>query len=249
MAKFVTTMSSCIARRAHSDKKSFRLIMNGKEGKYIWTEYKCPNVVSEGTNLCSECFKKLPKHKYQSNPKCDHGIVGGPYPADSKLYGSPFYIKQLKEGWTISEADETRAKDAVAKALSEMAKKKVVSSEQAIVVPTDVAVVAAAAPVAVAPKKPRVYKKKSVIPDISPVAVDPQSALQVKPQMLESMSPPIMVAETIIVKVSKIKCQGKEYYLDSKSSKLYEVTKTGVGAYKGRYKSEQLHACPDSDDE
>ena len=29
-------MSSCIARRAHSDKKSFRLIMNGKEGKYIW---------------------------------------------------------------------------------------------------------------------------------------------------------------------------------------------------------------------
>ena len=106
----------------------------------------------------------------------------------------------------------------------------------------------AAAP-AVALKKPRVYKKKSIIPAISPVAVDPQTVVEVKPQMLESMSPPIMVAETIIVKVSKIKCQGKEYYLDSKSSKLYEVTKTGVGAYKGRYKSEQLHQCPDSDDE
>ena len=240
-------MSSCIARRAHPDKKSFRLVMNGKEGKYIWTEYKCPNVVSEGTSLCSECCKKLPKHKYQSNPKCDHGIVGGPYPADSKLYGSPFYIKQLKEGWTISEADETRAKEAVAKALSEMARKKVVATEQPVVVPT--AVVAAVAPVVVTPKKPRVYKKKSVIPDISPVAADPQAAVEVKAQMLESMSPPIIVAETIIVKVSKIKCQGKEYYLDSKSSKLYEVTKTGVGAYKGRYKSEQLHECPDSDDE
>jgi hypothetical protein len=226
--------------------------MDGKEGKYIWTEYKCPNVVSEGASLCSECCKKLPKHKYQSNPKCDHGIIGGPYPADSKLYGSPFYVKQLKEGWTISEADETRAKDAVAKALSEMAKKKVVSTEQAAIVPTDVAVASApptVAAVAVALKKPRVYKKKSVIPDISPVAVDPQTVLQVKPQMLESMSPPIMVAETIIVKVSKIKCQGKEYYLDSKSSKLYEVTKTGVGAYKGRYKSEQLYECADSDDE
>jgi len=232
------------------------LILNGKEGKYIWTEYKCPNVVSEGASLCSECCKKLPKHKYQSNPKCDHGIVGGPYPADSKLYGSPFYMKQLKEGWTISEADETRAKDAVAKALSEMAKKKVVSTEQAAIVPTDIAPVApaavaptAVAPAAAAPKKPRVYKKKSIIPAISPVAVDPQTVAQVKPQMLESMSPPIMVAETIIVKVSKIKCQGKEYYLDSKSSKLYEVTKTGVGAYKGRYKSEQLYECPDSDDE
>ena len=243
-------MSSCIARRAHSDKKSFRLIMGGKEGKYIWTEYKCPNVVSEGASLCSECCKKLPKHKYQSNPKCDHGIVGGPYPADSKLYGSPFYIKQLKEGWTISEADETRAKEAVTKALSEMARKKVVATEQAVVVPTAVvAAVEPVAPVVVAPKKPRVYKKKSVIPDISPVAADPQPAVEVKPQMLESMSPPIIVAETIIVKVSKIKCQGKEYYLDSKSSKLYEVTKTGVGAYKGRYKSEELHECPDTDDE
>ena len=224
--------------------------MGGKEGKYIWTEYKCPNVVSEGASLCSECCKKLPKHKYQSNPKCDHGIVGGPYPADSKLYGSPFYIKQLKEGWTISEADETRAKEAVTKALSEMARKKVVATEQAVVVPTAVvAAVEPVAPVVVAPKKPRVYKKKSVIPDISPVAADPQPAVEVKPQMLESMSPPIIVAETIIVKVSKIKCQGKEYYLDSKSSKLYEVTKTGVGAYKGRYKSEELHECPDTDDE
>jgi len=242
-------MSSCIARRANSDKKSFRLIMDGKEGKYIWTEYKCPNVVSEGVSLCTDCSNKLPKYKYQSNPKCDHGIVGGPYPADSKLYGSPFYMKQLKEGWTISESDETRAKDAVAKALREMAKKRVVSTEQAAIVPTDAAVApVAVAPVAVA-KKPRVYKKKSIIPAISPVAVDPQTVVQVKPRMLESMSPPIMVAETIIVKVSKIKCQGKEYYLDSKSSKLYEVTKTGVGAYKGRYKSEQLYECPDSDDE
>jgi hypothetical protein len=218
--------------------------MNGKEGKYIWTEYKCPNVVSEGASLCTDCCNKLPKYKYQSNPKCDHGIVGGPYPADSKLYGSPFYMKQIKEGWTILETDEARAKEAVDKALSEMPRKKTVATEQAVVVPTGATTVAAPA---VEPKKPRVYKKKSIIPDISPVATQP--ALEVKPQMLESMSPPIMVAETIIVKVSKIKCQGKEYYLDSKSSKLYEVTKTGVGAYKGRYKSEQLHECPDSDDE
>ena len=239
-------MSSCIARRAHPDKKSFRLVMNGKEGKYIWTEYKCPNVVSEGLSLCTDCCNKLPKYKYQSNPKCDHGIVGGPYPADSKLYGSPFYLKQLKEGWTILESDETRAKDAITKALSEMPRKKVVPTEEVVVVPTGPITIAAPA---VEPKKPRVYKKKSIIPAISTVAVDAQPVVQVKPQMLESMIPPIMVAETIIVKVSKIKCQGKEYYLDSKSSKLYEVTKTGVGAYKGRYKSEQLHECPDSDDE
>jgi hypothetical protein len=223
-----------------------RLLKEGKVGKYIWTEFRCPNIVSGDAKVCMECSKKLPKYKYQSSQKCDHGLVGGPYPADSKLYGSPFYMKQLKEGWTISESDETRAKDAVAKALSEMAKKKVVTTQELVVVPTGATTVAAPA---VEPKKPRVYKKKSIIPAISPVAVDPQTVVQVKPRMLESMSPPIMVAETIIVKVSKIKCQGKEYYLDSKSSKLYEVTKTGVGAYKGRYKSEQLYECPDSDDE
>jgi hypothetical protein len=239
---------SCIARRAHPDRVSFRLVKEGKEGKYIWTEFKCPNVVSEGS-LCTDCCKKLPKHKYQSNPKCDHGIIGGPYPTDSKLYGSPFYLKQLKEGFTILEADEKRAKEAIAKALSEMPRKKVTE------VPTDAEVAVATATTTtiptvvdtIKPKKPRVYKTKSVIPAVTVTTPVPQET--VAAQMLESMAAPIMVSETVIVKVKKIRCQGKDYYLDSNSGKLYDVTKSGVGSYKGRYnsESEQLVDYPDSD--
>ena len=41
-------MSTCISRRACADRESFKLInSNGQLGKYIWTEYKCPNVVSD----------------------------------------------------------------------------------------------------------------------------------------------------------------------------------------------------------
>jgi hypothetical protein len=234
---------SCIARRAHPDRVSFRLVKEGKEGKYIWTEFKCPNVVLEGS-LCTDCCKKLPKHKYQSNPKCDHGIIGGPYPTDSKLYGSPFYLKQLKEGFTILEADEKRAKEAIAKALSEMPRKKIAAEAATVaeaVTPTAPTVEA------VKLKKPRVYKTKSVIPAVTVTSPGPQET--VAAQMLESMAAPIIATEVIIVKVKKIRCQGKDYYLDSSSGKLYDVTKSGVGSYKGRYnsESEELVDYPDSD--
>jgi hypothetical protein len=186
----------------------------------------------------------LPKHKYQSNPKCDHGIIGGPYPTDSKLYGSPFYLKQLKEGFTIMEADEKRAKEAIAKARSEMPRKKTVAE------PTDAVVTAIpTAPTveAVKLKKPRIYKTKSVIPAVTVATSEPQ--VTVAGQMLESMAAPIIASEVIVVKVKKIRCQGKEYYLDNNSGKLYDVTKSGVGSYKGRYnsESEQLVDYPDSD--
>ena len=244
-----------MARRAHNDRYSFRLMKEGKEGKYIWTEFRCPNVVSEGVKVCADCFKKLPKYKYQSNQKCDHGVVGGPYPEDSKLYGSPFYLKQVKEGFTPLEADESRAKEAVIKATSNMPKKKVAEP----VVPAEaVAAVTAIAPAvaatAVAPvkaaKKPRVAKTKA-----APSSLTPSNAIisaePLKPAtMLESMESPVHVSEVIVVKVRKIKHKGKEYCFDQDSGKLYSLLADGVGPYIGRYKleSDTLDtAYPDSD--
>jgi hypothetical protein len=227
----------------------------GKEGKYIWTEFRCPNVVSEGVKVCADCSKKLPKYKYQSNQKCDHGVVGGPYPEDSKLYGSPFYLKQVKEGFTPLEADECRAKEAVIKATSNMPKKKVAEP----VVPAEaVAAVTAIAPAvaatAVAPvkaaKKPRVAKTKAAPSSLTPSNTI-ISAEPLKPAtMLESMETPVHVSEVIVVKVRKIKHKGKEYCFDQDSGKLYSLLADGVGPYVGRYKleSDTLDtAYPDSD--
>ena len=250
-----------MARRAHNDRYSFKLMKEGKEGKYIWTEFRCPNVVSEGTKVCADCSKKLPKYKYQSNQKCDHGLVGGPYPEDSKLYGSPFYLKQMKEGFTPLEADELRAKEAVTNATSNMPKKKVAEPSVPVepLVPATVATVplvtvapsVVATPVAPvkAAKKPRAAKTKA-----TPVASNTVvSAEPLKPAtMLESMETPVHVSEVIVVKVRKIKHKGKEYCFDQDSGKLYSLLPDGVGPYVGRYKLETDSldtGYPDSDAE
>jgi hypothetical protein len=227
----------------------------GKEGKYIWTEFRCPNVVSEGVKVCADCSKKLPKYKYQSNQKCDHGVVGGPYPEDSKLYGSPFYLKQVKEGFTPLEADECRAKEAVIKATSNMPKKKVaepVVPAEAVAAVTAIAPAVAATAVAPvkAPKKPRAAKTKAAPSSLTPSNTI-ISAEPLKPAtMLESMETPVHVSEVIVVKVRKIKHKGKEYCFDQDSGKLYSLLADGVGPYVGRYKleSDTLDtAYPDSD--
>ena len=225
-----------MARRAHNDRYSFRLMKEGKEGKYIWTEFRCPNVVSEGTKVCADCSKKLPKYKYQSNQKCDHGLVGGPYPEDSKLYGSPFYLKQVKEGFTPLVEPSVPVEPLVPATVATVPLVTVAPS----VVATPVAPVKAA-------KKPRAAKTKA-----TPVASNTVvSAEPLKPAtMLESMETPVHVSEVIVVKVRKIKHKGKEYCFDQDSGKLYSLLPDGVGPYVGRYKIEGDTldtAYPDSD--
>jgi hypothetical protein len=74
----------------------------------------------------------------------------------------------------------------------------------------------------------------------------------VKPTMVESTEAPLIVEDIIRVKVKKIRHQGKDYYFDSNSGKLYSATKDGVGKYAGRYDEETATintAYPDSDEE
>lgn len=237
-------MTTCLSRRACPDKLSFRLYKDGKPKFTIFTEYRCPNPV-EGTKICGECSTKLPMYKYQANQKCDHGFIGGPYPKDSKLYGSPYYLNCIKSGCTISEADEQRAKEAMNKAGSEMPKKTATSD------------VAAPTPLVkkTPEKKPKkVIKVKSSIPTLeTPVAeANTVIATIVKPTMVESTEAPLIVEDIIHVKVKKIRHQGKDYYFDGNSGKLYNATKDGVGKYAGRYNQEDdtiNTSYPDSDDE
>lgn len=239
-------MSTCISRRACPDKLSFRLYKDGKQKFTIFTEYRCPNPV-QGAKICGECSTKLPMYKYQANQKCDHGFVGGPYPKDSKLYGSPYYLNCIKNGCTISEIDEQRAKEAMIKAGSEMPKKTAVTGDVATPIPVT------------KPEKKvakKVIKVKSSIPVLeTPVADAIPSVVTVtpvKPTMVESTEAPIVVEDIIRVKVKKIRHQGKDYYFDGNSAKLYSATKEGVGKYAGRYNEEAdtiNTSYPDSDEE
>jgi len=246
-------MTTCLGRRAHPDKHSFLLSKDGKTKNFVWTEYRCPNEVPEGIKTCVECSIKINKYKYQAAPKCDHGLVGGPYPSGSKLYGSPYYLALIKNGWVISEADENRAKDALDKALSNMGRKKTIADTTPESTTVILENMVAAAPV-VKTRKPRTVKPKSVIPVVDTMAIVKEiEKVEETPKkviMLESTSSPIIPFETILVKVAKIRHQGKDYYFDSVSGKTYDKTSTGVGSYVGRYnpEAEQLHTdYPDSD--
>lgn len=266
-------MSYCISRRACQDRYNLKLINNeGKTGKQVWTEYLCPNVASKNSEFCEGCSEKVPKYRFQATMKCNHGVVGGSYTSDSKLYGSPFYLNELKLGWKLSEVDEIRAKDAVDKAISEMAgRKKKVESNPVIETSQEVLPQPVAEPMGeVKPtakpkiKKPRAKKEKEektpgvrgrprkvkLKEDVELPSIEPVKESEIEPKFIESILPPIMITDCVVVKVKKMKCQGKDYYYDEFSRKLYGISVNGVGAYKGRYNVEDDlvdTTFPDSD--
>jgi hypothetical protein len=151
-------------------------------------------------------------------------------------------------------ADEIRAKEAINKAISQMGPRKKTTSEETTTTETTTAPVAVIAAVEKKPRKPRILKVKSAIPVIAAAEsiVVSEPVKLVEPKFVESMSVPKTVSEVIIVKVKKIRCQGKDYYFDSNSGKAYAAVSDGVGPYKGRYnpETEALNTgFPDSDDE
>jgi len=282
-------MLTCISRRACADRYDFRLTNEkGEVGKHIWTEYRCPNVVSVEDGMCSDCSVKEKKYKYQAAQKCDHGVVGGPYTNDSKLYGSPYYLNELKNGWFPSEADEIRAKAAVDKAISSMGRKKIqqVTEEMPVVVVEETPaappekvkrkyvrkkpLASAQGPLAssqeplVCAEQPAAPVKKTKLPKLKtprskksvatelvlPQAPVVENPVSLSAKFVEVTKPPITITDFVVVKVKKLKCQGKDYYYDSSSGKVYGISVNGVGAYKGRYKEEDETldtTFPDSD--
>jgi len=275
-------MATCISRRAHADRYTFRLINEkGQIGKHIWTEYRCPNVVSVEGTVCAGCLVKVPKFKYQAQQRCDHGQVGGPYPADSKLYGSPYFEREIKAGWLVAGPDEIRAKDAVLQA--SMGRKKIVKPEVTQVATLEAEPVKQTEPVEqdepvqpavdanpvkqkrkyvrkvpLIPKEPKEPKpvlakaerkprQKKIIPTVEQVKPIENP---LEPKLIEVIAPPLIITECIVVKVKKTRIEGKEYYYDSASGKLYGISVNGVGLYKGRYNSETEvldTTFPDSD--
>ena len=275
-------MTTCISRRANADRYAFSLINEqGELGKQIWTEYRCPNLVSVEGRVCLGCRVKVPNFEFQSQTKCDHGIVGGPYPEDSKLYGSPYFLKEVKAGWMVEEHDEIRAKAAMLEA--SMGRKKAVEVVNVISEPT----IPAQATIPAEPvKQKRKYVRKvplipkgqsvketntgtletSEVKDPKPVITKERKPRQKKviptvdvikpienplePKLIEVVAPPLSITECIVVKVKKTRIEGKEYYYDSSSGKLYGVSINGVGLYKGRYNAETEildTTFPDSD--
>ena len=243
----------CISRRACSNRDSFKLYRTDgeilKEGRTIWTEYRCQNLAIEGKHVCNKCSAQIPKHREQSAPKCNHGIIGGAYTEDSKLYGSPYYLQCIKKGWKIKDDDERRAKEA--QLLTNMAKKPLIETSPISTgsISTSPATTPTVPDKIKKPRKPRVAKKATEL-----ISKNLEPIINASAQFVESLALPITIEDcnTIVVKLRKIRCEGKEFYYDKTSGKLYGVLTNGVGPYKGRYNTESETidtSYPDSDQE
>lgn len=233
---------SCISRRAHADRYNFKLFKEEggaiKEKNCVWTEYKCPNAVLNGKLMCAECDKKIAGHRFQASGHFNHGVVNGPYTADSKLYGSPYYLKCIKDGWKIKEEDEKRAKDAQLKTNTNMAPRKPKVDDAGS--PVNVSVsspVGSSSSSTEKPKQPRKAKQPRQV-KIAKKASESSLVSLVSPtvaEVVEVVALPIIASEVIVVKVKKIRHEGKDYYFDANSGKAYEAKSSGVGQYVGRY--------------
>ena len=222
------------------------------ERNSIWIESRCENASENNNSLCSFCLTRPKEHsRYQATKFFQHGEVGGPYPKNSKIYGSAYYLKFIKQGWKIKESDERRAKEAQQNSI--MGKKATAVSTPAVSTPVG-STHAVSTPAVSTPNSTRskVTKVKSIRVKKKTTTELSSSSHGLTAQFVESTSPPIIPEEIIVVKVKKIRCEGSDYYLDSNSGKMYGVLSGGVGKYKGRYCQEEDHidtTYPDSDAE
>jgi len=237
---------SCISRRACADRYNFKLFKEEggtiKEKNCIWTEYKCPNVVLDGKLMCAECHEKVPNYRFQAAGKFNHGIVNGPYLAKSKVYGSPYYLECIKDGWKIKPEDEKRAKEAQLKTNTNMPPRKPKVDDSGgspinVSVSSPVGSSSSSTEKPKQPRKPRMAKKASEasLTSLPSVQVLPSPNLAHVAQAVEVVALPIVASEVIVVKVKKIRHEGKDYYFDANSGKAYEAKSNGVGQYVGRY--------------
>lgn len=227
-------MTQCKAR--YADKE-----LSFTNGRSFWTEKRCLGKALE-EDLCKWCMKKEAAPFDPPNQLEQYqGKVGQAYFKKSVLYGSPWFLKKAElEDFEISPGDLNCAiqaqRDAIIGTQMPPRKKK---DE----IPT-------ATPPAKEekPKKPRApRKKKEEAPVPAPIIVPTQTTTAIA---VESSEEPLEALEVVKIPVTLKIVNGKQYWYDSKKSKVYEHKKDkGVGKYLGRFDSAEdtIVEFPDSD--
>jgi hypothetical protein len=236
-SSFVCKMAQCKGR--YADKE-----ISFTNGRSFWTEKRCLGKALDD-DLCKWCVKKEqipfdPPNQLEQY----QGKVGQEYFKRSVLYGSPWFLKKNElEDFGVSPGDLKVAIQAQRDAIigTQMPRKK----KEDVVAP-----VAPVAPVTKEepPKKPRApRKKKEAEAPPAPVIVPPTMAT---PIAVESSEEPLEALEVVKIPVVLKTVNGKQYWYESKKSKVYEHKKDkSVGNYLGRFDSaeDKIVEFPDSD--
>lgn len=262
----------CLGRLVDDKKTGF--FGNNKNKFHL--ELRCEKLADDASGLCIRCIQR-PRELQKNHPPLLHGVVNGPIPAWSHIFGSAWYESKVAAFGIPSEAEMAKAKKAQADA-----RKGTDTLETPLVVATPVVTEAPAVASEVKPKKrgPKkvdtvvaepsanttvltapapVKKKRTVKPKIkiveeamtSPIA--PTAPVQVPTAAIESTQDPLEGLEVIRIRVKKMEYDGTEYYLDSNKLKLYSLgSDKRPSAYVGRWdpRNEAIdREFPDSDAE
>ena len=254
---FSMQQTQCIGRIAKvSGIEHFR---DSKHRFYI--AYRCSNQSLAHSNCCSRCVDRG-TDKIQSSGKFDHGLITGPIPDHSHMYGGKWYHDgcitwgpPLPEALRLAEEQYqlTSPLDQVIPLVQDSPKNTtvipVVTSVKGLkkigspVIPAVIPVISA---ISVKPKR---ITKKPVIAAVKETKIEHIVATHVEKDMEEVY---IDDYEVEHVKLSPFEHNDVMYYQDPKKNKLFEQVKGSFGAYVGRYDSyhDTIRTdIPDSDDE
>lgn len=222
---------------------------DGKHRFYI--AYRCSNQSLVHSNCCSRCVDRG-TDKIQSSGKFDHGLITGPIPDHSHMYGGKWY----RDGcimWGPPLPDAVRIAEEQYQLTSpahEEIEVPIPPVIQVVTPPKRLKKIGAANTTAIAPKP----KKPAAKPTVKPATIKETKIEHIIATHVEKDMEEVYIDDYEVehVKLSPFEHNDVMYYRDSKKNKLFEQVKGGFGAYVGRYDSYNdtiRNDIPDSDDE
>jgi hypothetical protein len=222
---------------------------DGKHRFYI--AYRCSNQSLAHSNCCSRCVDRG-TDKIQSSGKFDHGLITGPIPDHSHMYGGKWYHDGCIT-WGPPLPDAVRIAEEqyqLTSPVEEEIEIPIPPVIQVVTPPKRLKKIGAAVTTAVAPKSKKPAAKPTVKPaPVKETKIEHIIATHVEKDIEEVYTDDYEVEH---VKLSPFEHNDVMYYRDSKKNKLFEQVKGGFGAYVGRYDSYNdtiRNDIPDSDDE
>jgi hypothetical protein len=238
-------MTQCIGRIAKVD--GICHFRNGKNRFYL--EYRCPKKVVPDTQLCTRCTDRG-RDKIQSSGKFDHGLVTGPIPDYSHMYGGTYYEESARK-WLISPENL-----AIAQEHQRIARQGLIPLVPEEEAEAKVEVKAEAKVEVIEEKVNTIVLAK---PKIKPVKRKPKNEI-VLPTPMTIVASHLEEKEEVdledyefeYVSLKPFEHQDISYFREPKKNKIFERKKDVIGPYIGRYDSytDSIRIdIPDSDSE
>ncbi len=260
-------MPLCKAR--HCDKY---LYFECEKRVRFYRPYRCGEKAIKGEKLCEACKNVVPS-KIQMSRGFPHGLVGGPIPPESHAYGSVWYLKQVakygepsKE--TLAEATEYLEEPFDITAgpgiTTELFREEMRTEGKKTKMPPKGGSAATGKKRNPRKKKEEVEEEFNEEPVASsyktPKAVAPyikesiaaaakkqrDNATHITPRIKETFTEPVNVCEVEYVDLAEFTFNDVEYYRNTKTNELYEMTANkGMGCLIGLYdeEAEEIQMC------